>query len=182
MTYFKYIATIFILSITSVQAETVLLDCNSKQKILVTDYWHTYYPKDMKNGEDRTFLVAINDNVVSIDGSEIKNINPKFRRENGYNSYGLLEKSEFLYDGTYRYENGQEDKYHELLRNKDYRFSHKRVQIFRVGGEFYYSDIFYIDDLKKSIYQKFNASNLDRGFVILNFDGACTPSKKKQLF
>ena len=174
----KLIFTLLILLITvaSVHANPVILDCNTKQKIVIAKIWETTYLNDYKNATDESFIIVIKDAEISLnDGSLFKEIPDKHKTVNGYTEYGYLSKNEFFYEGSRKYEMGENG-------DENYILSKKTIRLHRLSGDFSYSKIFNLDDIRTSEYQKFNYNNLTSGFVIQKFTGTCKASKQKQLF
>jgi len=174
----KHVFTSLILLITvaSVHANPVILDCTAKQKILIVEELDMDYLKDYKNAPDEGFIVVIKDNEISLnDGNVFKVIPRKSKQNDGYDEHGHLKQTEFLYDGSRIYQKLEKS-------DENYFFLSQRLKLYRLSGDFFYHKIINLDNFNKKAYQKYNYKNLSNGYVFSEFEGTCKTSKLRQLF
>lgn len=149
----------------------VFLDCTAKPEILVTNSWEVTNKDDYLIGDQETLNISVSDNEIAVEGLSFKN------SENG-----LIYVTPTKYEATYLLKIGDRNLANSNSPGNAYHLSQKSIQIWKLSGEFRYKTVYYIDDLRSSIHQKFNKNNLASGFVIRDFYGRCKKSNSKQLF
>ncbi len=165
---------ILVSSFSFAKAESLILECKTNSKVLVSKYWKNTDIRDYKNAGIENLLIFISNNSLTIDGVKLEKLKQRFRSDDGYEEYGDFVKTETDYDGFKFVERGEEGPGYSLLNIK--------ISIGRLDGMLYYSKSSYVHDVKNSQFKKFNSLNIKSGFVNSIHEGKCLPSKQKRLF
>ena len=151
----------------------ITLVCKAMENILIQYYWESSSLSDYMQNENKTFLITIKEDELSINDYTIKNIQQKFKNTSGYSEYGHINSRPTSYEANYFYSIKEQP--YSMAREQavDFRLINKDLRINRLSAKFTYSEVFYLRDISQSFYSKFNKDKLIDGFVLLNYDGKC---------
>ena len=157
-------------------ADELILECSANEKISFSNDKYILLSKEESiSKEKEKYLVFIYSDKVTIGDRTFKNYN----YENNFsgNEEGSVEKDEFLHSGYYQYQNG-------ILGNKSnsYTFTSANFKIYRLRGEFYYSTVRYVPQIKNSIFQKYNKKGIESAYVWINSTGQCKRTSLKRIY
>lgn len=157
-------------------ADEIILECLTDEEISFSDekYILLSTEESINKGKEK-YLVFIKNENITINNLKFKN----YSYENNFtgNEEGVVEKDEFLLSGYYKYESG-------TLENKSnsYIFSSANFKIYRQSGEFYYSTVKYISNIKSSLFQKYNKKRMESAYVWITSKGLCKRTSLKRIF
>lgn len=157
------------------QSNQTELECKGSGKVAILNQWGTVPLADEINAGNYSYFVTIKNQSITINDKVLKKIPHKFERDDGYKEYGGFVSRDSEHIGFYFYQKGEFNEPYHLLEHYDLR-------LYRLSGEFQFSNTFYMTDIKKSDYKSYNKYGLNNAYVHTSVRGTCKKVQGKQKF